>query len=104
MIRPFFQFPTKAVLKGNAPQKILGSHDPATLVNENKYNPALERRLTYKQIVCEMGDAPKNFSINVNYLIEDPVYESSFRSDVNRIETSGKMSIKPPQEGEIVQA
>lgn len=74
VIRPFFSYPSKAVLKGNAPQKILGSNDPATQINENKYNPALERRLTYKSMMCEMGDQPKSFCINVNYLIEDPVY------------------------------
>ena len=72
-------------------------------INENKYNPALERRLVYKNMVCEMGDAPKNYCLNVNYLISDPMYETAFRSDVNRIETSGKMSIKPREEGDIVQ-
>ena len=51
-----------------------------------------------------VGDQPKNYCINVNYLINDPVYQTAFRSDVNRIETSNKMSIKPPQEGESPQS
>ena len=65
------------------------------------FNPALERRLLYKVMMCEMGDSgPKSACINVNYLINDPVYQTAFRSDVNRIESSNKMSIKPPQDGE----
>ena len=51
-----------------------------------------------------MGDQPKSYCINVNYMIEDPVYATAFRADVNRIETSNKMSIKPAADGEIVQA
>ena len=104
MIRPHFNYPNKQVIKGTAPTKILGSNDPATQINENMYNPALERRLQYKSMMCEMGDQPKNYCINVNYLINDPVYQTAFRSDVNRIETSNKMSIKPPQEGESPQS
>ena len=74
-IRPFFNFPSKPVLKGTAPTKILGSNDPATQVNDTMYNPALERRLSYKSLMCEMGgEQPKNYCINVNYLIDDPVY------------------------------
>ena len=103
MLRPFFDYPNKAVLKGTAPSKILGSNDPATQVNDNLYNPSLERRLTYKSIMCELGETPKSYCINVNYLIDDPVYQTAFRSDVNRIESSNKMSIKPPMDGEIAQ-
>jgi len=36
--------------------------------------------------------------INVNYLICDPVYETAYRSDVQRIESNTKMSIKPNEE------
>ena len=96
VIRPYFSNPSAKILKETAPVKITGSHDPATQINENFYNPALERRLIYKTITCEMGEMTKNYCLNVNYLIEDPVYETAFRSDVNRIETSKKMSIKPP--------
>ena len=82
---------------------MIGSNDPVTQANENGYNPALERRLLYKQIMCEMGESVKSFCINVNYLLDDPVYATAFRSDVNRIETSGKMSIKPNVDGELAQ-
>jgi len=67
------------------------------------YNPALERRLLYKSMMCEMGEQAKAYCINVNYLINDPVYQTAFRSDVNRIESSNMMSIKPPQDGEVAQ-
>jgi tRNA uridine 5-carbamoylmethylation protein Kti12 len=33
--------------------------------------------------------------VNVNYLIVDPVYETAYRSDVTRVETTSKMAIKP---------
>ena len=102
VIRPLFTHPRKDVIKETAPKKILGSHDPATQINENMYNPALERRLNYKTMICEMGEVAKSHCINVNYLIEDPVNETAFRSDVNRIETSNKMSIKGPEQGEVV--
>jgi len=103
VIRPYFGYPTKAVIKGTAPSKILGSQDPSTQINENMYNPALERRLKYKIMMCEMTEHTKSYCINVNYLIEDPMYASAYRSDVNRIETSDKMSIKPAAEGDISQ-
>ena len=36
--------------------------------------------------------------VNVNYLIMDPVYETAYRSDVQRVESSNKMAIKPNEE------
>lgn len=36
--------------------------------------------------------------VNVNYLIVDPVYETAFRADVQRVETQAKMAIKPSEE------
>jgi hypothetical protein len=36
--------------------------------------------------------------INVNYLIADPDFETAYRSDVQRIETKGKMAIKESDE------
>lgn len=38
--------------------------------------------------------------INVNYLLDDPVFSTVFRSDVTRIETKEKMAVKPLGEGE----
>lgn len=36
--------------------------------------------------------------INVNYMIVDPVFETAYRSDVQRVETNNKMAIKPNEE------
>lgn len=36
--------------------------------------------------------------INVNYMIVDPVYETAYRSDVKRVETTHKMAIKPTED------
>jgi len=36
--------------------------------------------------------------INVNYMIVDPVYETAYRSDVKRVETTNKMAIKPTED------
>ena len=36
--------------------------------------------------------------INVNYLIEDPVYDTAFRSDVTRVETNNKLANKVPDD------
>lgn len=36
--------------------------------------------------------------VNVNYLICDPVYDTAYRADVQRVETNHKMSIKPNEE------
>mmetsp|Transcript_25979 Transcript_25979/g.18433 ORF Transcript_25979/g.18433 Transcript_25979/m.18433 type:complete len:80 (-) Transcript_25979:5040-5279(-) len=36
--------------------------------------------------------------INVNYLIVDPVYETAYRSDVKRVETTSKMAIKATED------
>ena len=101
-IRPFFKHPIKAVRKGHI-QKSGGATEPITQINEAAYNPALERRLNYRQVQCQFGDMVKTCTLNVNYLITDPVYETAFRSDVKRIETAGNMAIKPPPEGEMTQ-
>jgi hypothetical protein len=54
-----------------------------------------------KMVTCEYGTYQKTCCfVNVNYMIVDPIYETAYRSDVRRVETSEKMSIKPV-EGEF---
>ena len=103
-IRPLFKHPTKSVRKALAQQKNMSLNDPVTMLNEAGYNPSLERRLNYKNVQCQKEDGVKNVCLNVNYLINDPMYETAFRADVKRIETSGQMAVKPLAEGEIVQS
>ena len=51
-----------------------------------------------------MGEGAKSHCVNVNYLVDDPVFATAFRSDVNRVETTGKMSIQPNKDGDVQQA
>jgi len=44
------------------------------------------------------GENGKLRFMNVNYLVEDPVYETAYRCDVNRIETREKLAFKPAEE------
>lgn len=99
-IRPWFNNPARAIVKGLQPKKATGPNDPATQINETGYNCGLERRLDYQQAVCEIGDERVQKQINVNYLLDDPVFSTVFRSDVTRIETKEKMAVKPLGEGE----
>ena len=55
----------------------------------------MERRVNFKLTVDL--NANKTF-VNVNYLVVDPVFETAYRCDVKRIETSDKMAIKPEDE------
>ena len=103
-IRPLFKHPTKSARKALQQQKNMGLNDPVTQLNEVGYNPSLERRLNYKTCQVQMDDAVKSVCLNVNYMIDDPVYETSFRADVRRIETQDNMAVKPLAEGEIVQS
>ncbi len=63
------------------------------------YNPALERRISYRltQVENKKGHKESIF-VNVNYLVVDPVFETAYRCDVRRVETSEKMAIKPADE------
>lgn len=54
-IRPWFNNPARAIVKGLQPKKATGPNDPATQINETAYNCGLERRLDYQQAVCEIG-------------------------------------------------
>ena len=75
-----------------------GSKDePQVEINKFGYNPALERRLAYKYLPAASKGNEHQF-INVNYLIAEPDFETAYRSDVQRIETRGKMAIKDSDE------
>jgi hypothetical protein len=84
--------------KQKAP-KLLSSKEPDTLVNTFGYNPALERRVSYKNLELIIpGVGKQKKIINVNYLIEDPVFDTAFRSDVTRVETNSKLANKANEE------
>lgn len=75
--------------------KLITSKEPDTVVNTFGYNCALERRLTYKTLDVILPNKQKVKKIvNVNYLVDDPMYDTAFRSDVQRVETNGKLANK----------
>lgn len=57
----------------------------------------MERRLAYKYLPAASKGNEFQY-INVNYLIAEPDFETAYRSDVQRIETRGKMAIKDSDE------
>ncbi len=55
-IRPSFEWPSQAAIKGKMTAKIIGTNDHQTEVNHAPgYNPALERRIAMKMVTCEYG-------------------------------------------------
>jgi hypothetical protein len=84
----------------NAKQKApKGSMEPITEVNKFGYNPAMERRITYKQLPIfskQSGDTKSQNKehVNINYLLNHPDFETSYRCDVEKYENSKKLNIK----------
>lgn len=101
VIRPQFDWPNRATISGKSTSKVITTQEHQSEINHVPgYNPALERRIQMKMITSEYGhcqDTQKQMTkyINVNYMLCDPIYETAYRSDVRRVETSGNMSIKP---------
>jgi hypothetical protein len=95
-IRPSFDNPSR---KGHVDKnQDLGS--PLKRFSAFGFNPTLERRLNYVYTCCRLKDEKSETQmwINVNYLIQDPVFETAYRADVQRIESHAKMAIKPNEE------
>ncbi len=94
-LRFYSQFPKTG---GRARTRSTSSKDePSLELNKFGYNPSLDRRLSYKYLPVA-SKANEQQYINVNYLIADPDFETAYRSDVQRIETKGKMAIKETDE------
>lgn len=94
-LRLYSQFPKSG---GRARSRATSSkEEPSLEINKFGYNPSLERRLSYKYLQVASKGNEAQF-VNVHYLIADPDYETAYRSDVQRIETKGKMAIKESDE------
>lgn len=95
-IRPSFEFPTRKGYTENG----VDLSAPLKRFSAFGFNPTLERRLNYVYTMCripgEKGE--QQMWVNVNYLICDPVFETAYRADVQRIESAAKMAIKPNEE------
>jgi hypothetical protein len=94
-LRLFSPFPKSG---GRSRGRATASKDePSLEINKFGYNPSLERRLAYKFLPVASKNGEHHF-INVNYILDLPDFETAYRSDVNRIETKNKMSIKDVDE------
>ena len=89
MLRPQTNFPR--AMPGPADIKI---DLPLSRKTAFGFNPSLERRVNFRLSCVEEKGQKKNCYINVNYLVEDPVFETAYRCDVRRVETAEKMAIK----------
>jgi hypothetical protein len=98
VIRPEVK-PLKAIAKKNDDDGSVDISRPLSRKSAFGYNPALERRVNFRltQVEDKKGHKISVF-VNVNYLIVDPVFETAYRCDVRRVETSEKMAIKPADE------
>jgi hypothetical protein len=95
VLRPYCAYPKSG---GRSRGRSSTSKDePSLELNKFGYNPALERRIAYKSLPIASKGGQHQY-LNVNYLIADPDFETAYRSDVNRIENKGKMSIKDVDE------
>lgn len=104
-IRTMFKDSSQVVIRPEVPKlpKLKRDHPDApvdvsgTLTRKTAFgfNPCLERRLNYRLV--QVNNKHTQF-VNVNYLIADPVYETAYRCDVRRVETSEKMALKPGDE------
>jgi hypothetical protein len=75
-LRLYSQYP-----KVGGRKKAPGKDEPQTEVNKFGYNPTLERRLAYKYLPAASKGNELQY-INVNYLIDEPDFETAYRSDV----------------------
>jgi hypothetical protein len=76
--------------KSRAP---VGGTEPTTEINKFGYNPALQRRIRYKEVPL-FSKSPKPVHVNINYMYEHPDFVSAYRCDVERVENSNKLAIK----------
>lgn len=97
VIRPSMENPKKNT---KDKQRTLDLAIPLKRKSAFGHNPTLERRLNYKLSTFQLPghSQPSKQFINVNYLIVDPVFDTAYRCDVTKIETTGKMAIKPSDE------
>jgi hypothetical protein len=77
----------------------LSANEPAVELNKFGYNPALVRRVQYKDApVFSQGSQIR--SLNINYMMDILDYQAAYRCDVERVENSEKLAIKPQEEFE----
>ena len=77
--------------KSRAP---VGGTEPTTEINKFGYNPALQRRVRFKQVPLFSQGGKQQF-VNISFMYEHPDYETAYRCDVERVENHDKLAIQP---------
>jgi len=72
-------------------------NDPSTEINKTLYNPALSRRVKFKQVPIFSKKGKAEF-ININFMYHHQDYEAAYRCDVEKTENSDKLAIKKSEE------
>jgi hypothetical protein len=67
--------------------------EPITELNKHGFNPALERR-----VLLKLQDPDGYQYNNIYYMQETPENDKIYRTDINKIETKGKLCIKEHEE------
>lgn len=94
-LRYQMEFPRASVIKSGAKSKpSLSSAEPATELNSTGYNPALQRRVLFKQVpIFSKKGRPEYVNITYTYAHSD--YEAAYRCDHEKFEEAGKLLTQP---------
>jgi hypothetical protein len=95
-LRMMQEHPTASVKNNKKKQAPpVGSEEPVTEINKFGYNPAMERRILYKQIpVFSKTNQDNKQWLNINYMFDHPDYRTAYRCDVEKYENTGKLNIR----------
>ena len=97
-LRLYMEHPKPNLRSGQTKSRApVGGPDPSTEINKFGYNPALQRRIRYKNVPL-FSQGKKPVHVNINYMFQHPDYESAYRCDVERVENADKFAIKPNEE------
>jgi hypothetical protein len=77
-----------------------GGSEPSTEINKFGFNPALERRLSYKfiQIFSKQKETQAKEFVNINYLLDHEDYRTAYRCDVQKYEKASILNIQKSEE------
>ena len=97
-LRLFMENPRQSIRSGHTKNRApVAGNEPTTEINKFGYNPALQRRIRYKAVPV-FSKGGKIMQMNINYLYSHSDYEAAYRCDVERVENSNKLAIKPSDE------
>jgi len=71
----------------------VGGTEPVTEINKFGYNPAVERRVSYKNLPMYSQGGNVQW-VNINYILHHPDFETAQRCDVQKYENANKLNVK----------